>query len=185
MKNTIALFAAVFVVACASTAPDAPTSSGGGGGVARSAQSQAPVAVTDLAGTWAFDLDASDPAVRIRESCEKESAGDKAKATACYADVKNEASHEKIRFTKPENGRSVWTSFGQEGKKEDVWIEVPLDLSVEDGKRVVAKVAGKASGSHAEHFAKANMDVMRIEIVDARTIATTDPKKGRLVFVKE
>ena len=34
-------------------------------------------------------------------------------------------------------------------------------------------------------FAKASINVMRIEVVDGRTIAMTDPKKGRLVYSKE
>ncbi len=179
MKSTLAPLAALVLVACASTAPDAPTSS------ASSAQPSPAVSVNDIAGTWAFDLDASDPAARIREKCDAASAGDKAKSAACYAEARTESAHEKIRFTTPENGRSTWTSFGQDGAKEEVWLSLPLDLSVEDGHHFVAKVAGKPTGLQAEHFAKANVDVMRLEIVDARTIAMNDPKKGRLVFVKE
>ena len=50
---------------------------------------------------------------------------------------------------------------------------------------VLAKVAGKATGEHAEQFAKSSINQMRIDVIDAKTIAMNDPKKGRLVYTKE
>ena len=62
---------------------------------------------------------------------------------------------------------------------------MPVELAADGPGRVLAKVRGAAKGDHASQFAKANVNVMRIEVVDARTIAMNDPKKGRLVFSKE
>jgi hypothetical protein len=139
----------------------------------------------DLTGTWAFALSASDVAVPLRESCAKSSANDAAKKQACWDEVAAEAAREKIRFTSAESGKSVWTSFGSEGSKEIIFVQVPVELVSDGPGHVLAKVAGPPKGDMAAQFAKASINVMRIELVDARTIAMNDPKKGRLVYTKE
>ena len=139
----------------------------------------------ELLGTWAFVLSASDVAAPIRARCADEFAGDTTKAAACWNEVASEAAREKIRFASDGAGHTLWTSFGSEGAKEVVFIEVPVELAADGPGRVLAKVRGAAKGDHASQFAKANVNVMRIEVVDARTIAMNDPKKGRLVFSKE
>jgi hypothetical protein len=140
---------------------------------------------TELAGTWGFVLAASDVAAPLRERCAKDAAGDSTKAQTCWNEVAAEAAHEKIRFATDPAGHTVWTSFGSEHDKEIVFVEVPVELAADGPGHVLAKVSGAPKGEHAARFAKANVNVMRIEVVDARTIAMDDPKKGRLVFAKE
>ena len=139
----------------------------------------------DLAGTWGFVLAASDVAAPIRARCAKDFAGDTQKARACWNEVATEAAREKVRFATDGAGHTVWTSFGSEGATEIVFVEVPVELAADGPGHVLAKVSGAPKGDHAAQFAKASVNVMRIEIVDARTIAMNDPKKGRLVFAKE
>lgn len=140
---------------------------------------------SELAGTWGFVLAASDVAAPIRARCAKDSSGDATKAQACWNEVAAEAANEKIRFSTDAAGHTVWTSFGSEGAKEIVFVEVPVELAADGPGHVLAKVSGAPKGDHAAQFAKASVNVMRIEVVDARTIAMNDPKKGRLVFAKE
>ena len=139
----------------------------------------------ELLGTWAFVLSASDVAAPIRARCADEFAGDATKAGACWNEVAAEAAREKIRFATDRAGHTLWTSLGSEGAKEVVFLEVPVELAADGPGHVLAKVLGAPKGDHAAQFAKANVNVMRIEVVDARTIAMNDPKKGRLVFAKE
>ena len=112
-------------------------------------------------------------------------ADDSKKAQACWNEVEAEATHEKIRFASDGAGHTVWTSFGAEEAKEIVFVQVPVELAADGPGHVLAKVSGAPKGDHAEQFVKASVNVMRIEVVDARTIAMNDPKKGRLVFAKE
>jgi hypothetical protein len=164
--------------ACAGTA--APEPSERSTSTARTAE-PAP----DLAGTWAFDLERSDVAHRLRAKCASEAAGDAAKEAACWDELRGEARLEKIRFSKARGNRSTWMSFVADGSKEIVLLEVPLELTADGPMHVVAKIAGTPTGPQAERFAKSPPQTMRIEIVDDRRIALFDPEKGRLVYVKE
>jgi hypothetical protein len=189
MKNVLSLAAltslATVVVACASapTNDAALGSSSSPATVAATSQPTAPAA--QLSGTWAFVLDASDVAKPIREQCASESGADAKKASTCWDAIAAEAAREKIRFTTDSTGHTVWRSFGDEGTKEVVFVEVPVELEPDGPGHVLAKVSGAPTGDHAAHFAKGSVKVMRIEVVDARTIAMNDPKKGRLVYTKE
>ena len=62
---------------------------------------------------------------------------------------------------------------------------MPVEIAADGPGHVLAKIVGKPNGEHADRFAKSGTTSMRIDVVDARTIAMTDPKKGRLVFSKE
>ena len=137
-----------------------------------------------LTGTWAFAIGASDVAAPLRERC-KQSSHDATKVEACWSEIETEAAQEKIRFATDGAGHTVWTSFAKDGTKESVFVEVPVELASDGPGHVLAKVAGAPKGDRAAEFAKASINVMRIEVVDAKTIAMTDPKKGRLVFTKE
>lgn len=148
-------------------------------------QSAAPATAADVTGTWAFVLARSDVADAVRADCATEAAGDVAKANACYAEVETQAAKEKIRFSKDASGRTVWKSFGVDGEKEVTFLEVPVEIASDGPGRVLAKVAGSATGTQAQSFGKASVSALRIEVVDGRTIAMTDPKKGRLVYTKE
>jgi hypothetical protein len=131
-KSLAALSLFLFACTSSSPAPQAPTQ--------------------DIAGTWRFMLDESDPGTRIKNECAQ-----KENAEACYAEAREEASHEKIRFTKVENGVTTYTAFDDEGGgKEKVWVSM--------------KVAPEK---------------LHVEVVDAKTLAITDPQKGRLVFTKQ
>jgi hypothetical protein len=175
---TLAL-ASTSLVACAGTA--APESSNQNASAVRKDEPAA-----DLSGTWVFDLESSDVAGPFRQRCASQSAGNAAKQVACWNEISAEAKLEKIRFSKPaEGGRATWTSFAVDGKSEVVFLELPVELAADGPGHVLAKVVGKPTGERADQFANANMNAMRIEVVDAHTIAMTDPKKGRLVFSKE
>ena len=130
-------------------------------------------------------LAASDVAAPLSERCAKSSNDDAAMAMACWSEIATQAAMEKIRFTKDGSGHTVWTSFESDGKQESVYVEVPLELAADGPGHVLAKVSGAPKGEHAAQFAKASINVMRIEVVDVRSIAMTDPKKGRLVYSKE
>ena len=183
MKTILSLgvLSLLSLAACAgSTTNDAALGSSSASAV--TAQSE-PAA--DLSGTWAFVLAASDVAAPLRDRCAKSSNNDEAKSKACWSEITTQAAMEKIRFGKDASGHTVWTSFESDGAKENVYVEVPVDLAADGPGHVLAKVAGEPKGEHAASFAKASINVMRIEVVDGRTIAMTDPKKGRLVYSKE
>ncbi|MBX3229508.1 MAG: hypothetical protein KIT84_17180 [Labilithrix sp.] len=136
---------------------------------------------SDVAGTWRFDLDASDVAPRIREQCAKT-----ADPTACWNEIAAEAKLEKVRFSETDaTGHATWTSFAADPKGDVVFVRVPVDLVADGAGHVLAKVAGAPTGTQAEHFAKGKISQLRVELVDAKTIAIDDPKKGRLVYAKE
>ena len=145
----------------------------------------APAPASDLTGTWGFVLASSDVAAPLRERCAKSSGDDAARSKACWDEIAAEAAQEKIRFGKNASGSAVWTSFAADGKKEIVFVEVPVELAADGPGHVLAKVAGAPRGDHAVQFARSSINVMRIEVIDGKTIAMNDPKKGRLVYTKE
>ena len=171
--NRIALALSVSLFACVGSAsPDAPEAN------AQAVQAAQPVA--DINGTWRFDLDASDVAAAIRQDCST-----KADPKGCWAEIAEEAKLEKIRFAPGADGHAQWSSFASDPKGEIIFVTVPVDLSADGPNRVLAKVAGEAKGKHAPQFAKSSNKQLRIEVVDAKTIALSDPMKGRLVYSKE
>lgn len=188
MKKTLSLSSLVTLAAfaalagCASSsAPDERVSS------ARAAAEKAEKAenVADLGGTWDFVLTASDVATPLRDKCAKAGGGDAAKADACFGEIAAEASREKIRFTKADGGTWLWTSFEIDGKTESVYVEVPLAITSDGPGHLLAKAAGAPRGAMAERYAKSSPTAIRIELVNDRTIAMTDPQKGRLVYTKQ
>jgi hypothetical protein len=171
----------ISLAACASsTANDTPLGSSASSSTARKSEPAA-----DLSGTWTFVLAASDVAAPIRDRCAKSSNNDEAKSKACWSEITTQAAMEKIRFAKDAFGHTVWTSFESDGAKESIYVEVPVELTADGPGHVLAKVAGAPKGEQAAAFAKSSINVMRIEVVDGRTIAMNDPKKGRLVYSKE
>lgn len=162
-----------FTAACAGTAtPDAPEQT------SQAVQAAQPTA--DIQGTWVFDLDASEVAAAVREDC-----ASKPNPSACWSEIAAEAKLEKIRFAPGPDGHSQWSSFAADPKGEILFLSVPVDLSADGPNRVIAKVAGEVKGKQAPQFAKSNINQVRIEVVDAHTIAMLDPRKGRLVYSKE
>lgn len=170
MKKLVALAISLTVAACAGSAAQEQPSG-----------SQSSAATPDVTGTWRFVLDQSDVAKSIRESC----AGD----DACWQKIATQAAKEKIRFVRDARGAITWTSFETDGAEEHVFLSAPVELSktVGAGNHMTARVAGTPTGLHAERLAKsgAKLEALDVEIVDAKTIALTDPKKGRLVYTKE
>jgi hypothetical protein len=144
-----------------------------------------PATADDVTGTWAFVLAKSDVADGVRQQCNEEAKGDAAKASACYSAVETESAREKIRFTKDVSGKMTWKSFGVDEGKEITFLEVPVTIASDGTGHVLAKIAGSPIGIQAEKFSKANVNALRIDVVDGRTIVMTDPKKGRLVYTKE
>lgn len=169
------------IAACAGSSASDPS----GGSTATATQAAQAEPTADLSGTWAFVLTKSDVAAPIKERCEKTNGGDAAKVTACWNEIATQAANEKIRFGKDGAGHTVWTSFEVDGGKESIYIEVPVELTADGPGHVLAKVNGTPDGVMAAQFAKSSINAMRIEVVDARTIAMTDPRKGRLVYAKE
>jgi hypothetical protein len=164
---------ALFGGACQSTStPD---------GSASTAQRASATSDHDLAGTWAFVLGASDVASAVSAGCSARAAGDTDKAATCVAEAREEAAREKIRFT-TSAGRTVFTSFADEEGGEVLFLEVPVELTADGAGAYLAKIAGPAAGPQAESLRRDPVEAMRIEIVDARTIVPSDPKKGRLVY---
>ena len=182
MKTSLAILSlSTLLAACAS----APTNDAATGSTAPLVAATKAEPAPDLSGTWAFALASSDVAAPLRDRCAASSGNDAVKTQACWEEVSAEAAKEKIRFTKDEAGKIVWTSFGSEGSKEIIFIEVPLEIAGDGPGHFLAKLAGTPKGKMAAQLVKASVNVMRIELVDARTIAMSDPKKGRLVYTKE
>jgi hypothetical protein len=132
-----------------------------------------------------FVLASSDVATPTRERCDKSCGGDAAKAKECWNGIATQAAKEKIRFSKDTTGKTVWTSFETDGTKENIYVQVPVQLAADGPGHVLAKVAGTPTGDMAEKFKSSSTNAMRIEVVDAHTIAMIDPNKGRLVYSKE
>ena len=171
--------------ACASAPTDTAIGSTSSPSRATAGGAQQPDPTAQLSGTWVFALDASEVAKPIREQCAQESGSDAKKASACWGAIAEQAGREKIRFATDTAGHTIWTSFGDEGTKQIVFVEVPVELAADGPGHVLAKIAGAPRGEQAAQFAQRSINAMRIEVVDARTIAMDDPKKGRLVFTKE
>lgn len=179
--KTILSFGLIIIAGCAGSSASDTT----GGSTVTAAQAAQAEPAADLSGTWAFVLTKSDVAAPIRERCDRSSGGDAAKSVACWTEIATQAANEKIRFGKDSAGRTVWTSFEVDGGKESIYVEVPVELTADGPGRVLAKVTGTPKGDQAAQFAKGSINAMHIEVVDAHTIAMTDPKKGRLVYAKE
>lgn len=177
---TLSAGLSIHAAACASSSANDATL-----GASASAAATQQAEPSALSGTWAFVITASDVATPIREQCATTSNNDPAKAEACWNEIAAEAAREKIRFAKVAAGKSVWTSFGADGAKEKVFVEVPVELTADGPGHVLAKVTGTPKGDMAAQFAKSSVNVMRIEVVDDHTIAMMDPRKGRLVYTKE
>ena len=177
---SLGLFALVLVACSGAATPDTA-----GGATATSTQASSADQPAELAGTWGFVLASSDVAGPMRERCDQSSGGDAAKSKECMTEIATQAAKEKIRFSKDSAGHTVWTSFETSGGKETVYVQVPVELAADGPGRVLAKVAGAPSGEMAEKFKQSSTNAMHIEVVDAHTIAMTDPRKGRLVYAKE
>jgi hypothetical protein len=136
-------------------------------------------------GTWSFDLGSSDVVGSVRTSCARKGGNVEGKTRACLDAIAAQAAREKIRFGGDPAGRAVWTSFESDGATESVYVEAPVTLATDGPRHVLATIAGLPSGELAEQFVKSRIHAMRVEIVDARTIAVVDPEKGRLVYTKE
>jgi hypothetical protein len=173
------------LAACASQSPDASTASSPGsapGSLSVAAVSTPALDVLKRGGSFAFALEESSPASVIREQCTKQSGGDVAKANACYARVSDVASREGIRFAMDPSGHLVWTSYGAEDGKEEIYIEAPLSVVTEGDRVVVGTPAGPAHGIQLEGKQFPAGKQIRFEVVDVATVTMSDPEKGTLVF---
>lgn len=176
LSLTLSLSVSSLTACAGSASPDAPEQNAQAVQVAQAAQPPA-----DLTGTWGFDLEASEVAAAVRKDCSSKPSPDK-----CWAEIAAEAKLEKIRFAPPgHDGHAQWSSFASDPEGEILFLAVPVDLASDGPNRVIAKVAGEAKGKQAPQFSKSNIHQLRIDVVDAHTIALLDPKKGRLVYSKE
>ena len=174
--SALALSALTF--GCAGSSSDPLTDPGR---TASGASAEAPtdaVAMVRAGGTFAFSLDESGPAAAIREGCQK---SDPADPAGCYARVRAQGAQEKIKLAGDGAGHVVFTSFGPEEGRETVWIEIPLDVAADGTRAVVGTPAGPVKGTWADKPRPAGA-TLRFEVIDATTIVTIDPKKGRLVY---
>jgi hypothetical protein len=181
MKKLLAAVLALPLVACASAAdhPAPPTSEPTT--VDRAAPSTALLELRG-GGDFMFVLDESAPASMWRTRCEGEHPRDAAAADRCYAAVREQGSHEGLRFSVDANKHLVFTSFGIEDGREATYLEVPLAVASEGDRVVAATPAGAAHGLQIADKPLPSDAVMRFELVDDTTIAMNDPQKGRLVF---
>ena len=170
MMRSIALVVPAFLLACASAA-EPPAS-------------PAPSALDTLraGGSFDFVLDESAPGATQHTRCGSEHPGDEAGEKACYEQIRQVASHEGIRFSVDGQGRLVWTSYGMEDGKPVTYVDVPLTASLEAGGVVAAKLADRPRGLQVEHHPMDPSTVLRFQVVDANTVVTVDPGKGKLVF---
>jgi hypothetical protein len=173
------------LTACASQSPDPPTSSPTGAGSDRLAESAGSTSALDTlrrGGSFMFSLDESAPSAMIHEQCGKESGGDPAKAETCYARVREQGSHEGIRFALDAQQRIVLTSFGLEDGKEAIYLEGPMSLVADGDRAVVGNFAAAPHGLQMKGKSAGPDKPVRIELPDASTMVMIDQVKGRLVF---
>ena len=150
--------------------------------VAPSAGATSALEILRQGGTFMFSLDESDAAAFWRERCGSESAGDAAKADACYAKVREAGSGEGMRFALDAEKRVVWTSFGHEDGKEVVFVEAPLNVSADGEHAVLSSFAAAPKGPQLKDEKDWASAKIRIELPDATTMVMKDPRKGKLVF---
>ncbi len=132
--------------------------------------------------TFKFSLaDSPDAKKLATDDCEKKAKKDDKKKEACLKDVEAAAAGEGSRYEKDDKGNWWWVSFAQEKGKEVIVNKVMFKVKTdaEEGGKAVLTPEGKDMGK--KPMAKLPAEVT-IEVVDAHTIAMTDPKKGRLVF---
>jgi hypothetical protein len=134
-----------------------------------------------LTGTYDFLLEASDVAAKFRANCTSDNAGDVKRAEQCFDAVRAEAKLEKIRFSRNDDGELVFTSFGLEGDREVVFVEVPIAITSVEPHAFVAKAAGFPRGTLVGRLTHLRAE-LRVERNGDGTIVMIDPKKGRLAY---
>ena len=140
--------------------------------------------VEGLTGTYDFVLEASDVAAKFRDKCSAEAGGDATRSAQCFDAIKQEASQEKIRFSRNEAGELVWTSFGVEDQREVVFVQVPVTIAQADRGAFIAKTAGWPRGTLAGQLTHIRAE-MRIERDTDGLLVMIDPRKGRLAYRRE
>lgn len=184
----VATLAAILplLAACASQSPDAPganaTPGAPQGTLQLAAVSTPAIDLMKRGGTFMFSLDESDPAARFKAQCQKESAGDGAKADACYAQIRDEGAHEGMRFALDGEGHVVWTSFGREDGKDVVYIQSPMSLVADGDRGVVATFVAAPRGAQVEADWKWASARIPFAFPDDSTMVMNDKTKGKLVF---
>jgi hypothetical protein len=153
---------------------------GSEGTVATSTSATSPEIET-LTGTWDFVLASSDVGPKLRAQCDTSNAGDAARAAQCWSDVQRDAANEKIRFSRNAEGQLVFTSFGVENGKEDVFVEVPIAAREVEPGVIMASPAGWPRGSLVGRLTNLHFE-RRVERGADDTLVLPDPKKGRLVY---
>ena len=105
--------------------------------------------------------------------------------TPCLAEVRAESAKEGIRFDKDAQGHVTWISYGQENGADVTFHQVAIALTSDSPKLVTARTLAPATGLLATKRPIPEGTTMRVELVDDRTIAMLDPKKGRPVFRRD
>jgi len=168
------LVASLSLAACASaSAPDTA-----GTTATRSAETAAPA----ISGRYPFVLEESEVFAGFKTKCAADASGDAAKESACLAEVRAESAKEGLRFDTDAQGHTTWISYGGENGTDVVFHQVAIALTSDSPKLATARTLAPATGLLAAKRPIPEGTVMRIELVDDRTIAMQDPKKGRLVF---
>ena len=165
--------AALALIATACSSSGAPASASAAQDLTAGGAPTSAVDVLRRGGTFMFAFEESTPSATMHARC---AAAGAAQADACYAEVANEARQEGLEFSTDDAGRTVWTSFGGGGQ---IFLQVPVALSAEGNTTVVADPIGAVTGSLPH---PATLSRLRFEVVDATTLVTNDPTKGKLVF---
>jgi hypothetical protein len=130
-------------------------------------------------GTYWFVFDESPTVLAMMQ----DRCSHKSDSARCVDEVRQAGAHEGIRFSGADPSNVTWTSFGVEDGREVLFLEMPLAVTDTDGPVVHTKLAGPPRGRQAAGFdRKAPSGGPSFEVIDAKTVAMTDPDKGKLVF---
>lgn len=177
---SLATIAAIALVGCGdthSTSSASPTDRAHEALVAAPLTGAAARSMVARGGEFGFVFDES-PQVLAKISARCATQVDAAK---CVQNVREQGAREGLRFLPVDADHVRMESFGQEDGHPEVYIEALFLLGAVDGTKVqVTSVAPmKGSGLPKDQTV---FDAVPIEVIDADTIATQDPQKGKLVF---
>jgi hypothetical protein len=110
---------------------------------------------------------------RVTADCERDHAGRRADVEACVDRIRQVGATEGFRIVREPGDKLRWVSFGLENGEEAIYKQMGFEI---------ADV--RSNVVHARPTEKAPFEAVTFEVVDGKTIAMQDSRKGRLVFRK-